>query len=79
MYVSRLGMQLFRERRHHVCRNVTGKARNGRIMEGEDQEKTNDEDCGQRARRLCVDVRLGMVLSKMSQGTINMNHLEWLN
>ena len=64
MYVSRLGMQLFRALHANVgltcvnvtLRNVTGrapeKACNGGMVEGEDQEKTKDEDCGQRARRL---------------------------
>ena len=28
--------------------------RNGRIMEGEDQEKTKDEDCGQRADEVSI-------------------------
>ena len=57
-------MQLFRALRANIglmcvnvtLRNVTGRARekacNGGMVEGEDQEKTKDEDCGQRARRL---------------------------
>ena len=50
MYVSRLGMQLFRALRANVgitCVDVTL-----RIVTGRTRKKTKDEDCGQRARRL---------------------------
>ena len=57
MYVSRLGIQLFRALRANVAitcvdvtlRNVTGraheKARNGRIMEGEDADLGHCSKC----------------------------------
>ena len=44
--------------RLYIYRYVTAKKRaqrrNGRIMEGEDQEKTKDEDCGQRADEVSI-------------------------